>query len=211
MAAASASLRLVHIGRLQQIIFTLGPFPLAAFAPCLRAGRVPELATALSSGRIGYEAAYLLSRVVTPATAKDWICRAERRTVKHLREEVEAAELLIRMGLGRDQPPLDEPSLGVMFELEQCIASGDFGRSGDNKAGDCSEREPAGTKDGRGERWYAGQMSGVRRAASGAIFTALTKGAPRPSRPGRASLGASDAPGRCGSGGEHAFRREGKG
>ncbi|HEX6273260.1 MAG TPA: hypothetical protein VFZ53_09475 [Polyangiaceae bacterium] len=54
-----------------------------------RAARVPELAAALSKGRIGYEAAYLLSRVVTQATAEAWIARAERRTLKHLREEVE--------------------------------------------------------------------------------------------------------------------------
>jgi hypothetical protein len=130
-----------------------------------RAGRVPELATALSSGRIGYEAAYLLSRVVTPPTVREWLRHAERRTVKHLREEVEAAELLIRMGLGRDQAPLDEPSLDMMFELERCIASGDLGRAGDNKAFDCSKCEPAEANDERREGWHAGQMSGVPRAA----------------------------------------------
>jgi hypothetical protein len=130
-----------------------------------RTGRVPELATALSSGRLGYEAAYLLSRVVTPKTADEWIRRAERRTVKNLREEVDAAELLIRMGLGRDQSPLDDQSLEPLFELERCMASGDlFGRAGDTKAGDCSEREPA-EADERAERWHTGQMSGVRRAA----------------------------------------------
>jgi hypothetical protein len=102
-----------------------------------RAGRVPELATALSSGRVGYEAAYLLSRVVTPKTAGEWIRRAEQRTVKHLREEVEAAELLIRMGLGRDQRPLDGESLDKLFELERSIVSGDlFGRASSAWAGD---------------------------------------------------------------------------
>jgi hypothetical protein len=91
-----------------------------------RAARVPDLATALSSGRIGYEAAYLLSRVVTPRTVEEWIHRAEQRTVKHLREEVGAAELLIRMGLGRDQSPLDEASLEPLFELERRIVSGEL-------------------------------------------------------------------------------------
>ncbi|HVR18334.1 MAG TPA: HNH endonuclease, partial [Polyangiaceae bacterium] len=107
-----------------------------------RAARVPELATALSNGRIGYEAAYLLSRVVTPATAEEWIRRAEQRTVKHLREEVEAADLLIRMGDGRDQLPLDEQSLDVLFELERVIVSGDlFGRARDSWAGEGTERK----------------------------------------------------------------------
>jgi hypothetical protein len=125
-----------------------------------RAARVPELATALASGRVGYEAAYLLSRVVTAKTVEEWIRRAEQRTVKHLREEVEAAELLMRMGLGRDQAPLDEQSLEPLFELERCIVSGElFGRAGDTKAGDCSGREVVGAND---ERGGAGQMSGVR-------------------------------------------------
>jgi hypothetical protein len=56
----------------------------------VRAARVPELGAALASGRVGYEAAYLISRIVTPATVTEWIHRAECRTVKHLREEVEA-------------------------------------------------------------------------------------------------------------------------
>jgi hypothetical protein len=91
-----------------------------------RAVRVPELASAVSSGRLGYEAAYLLSRVVTPKTVAEWIRRAEMRTVKHLREEVEAAELFVRMGLAIDQPPLDEKTLGELFELERSIVSGDL-------------------------------------------------------------------------------------
>ena len=124
-----------------------------------RAGRVPELATALASGCIGYEAAYLLSRVVTPVTATEWIRRAERRTVKHLREEVEAAELLIRMGLGRDQPPLDDRSLDELFELERCIVSGDlFGRTRDSWAGEGTKSQ---ARDGS-------QMSGTVSASDGA-------------------------------------------
>jgi hypothetical protein len=121
-----------------------------------RAGRVPELATALSSGRVGYESAYLLSRVVTPKTASEWIRRAECRTVKHLRQEVEAAELLIRMGQERDQLPLDEQSLDTLFELERSIVSGDlFGRTSNAWAGDDTG---ARARDG-------GQMSGGRRRA----------------------------------------------
>jgi hypothetical protein len=121
-----------------------------------RAGRVPELATALSSGRVGYESAYLLSRVVAPKTVDEWLRRAEGRTVKHLRQEVEAAELLIRMGLGRDQLPLDEQSLDTLFELERSIVSGDlFGRTSNAWAGD----------DTKGEARGGGQISGGRRQA----------------------------------------------
>ncbi|HVR20054.1 MAG TPA: HNH endonuclease signature motif containing protein, partial [Polyangiaceae bacterium] len=116
-----------------------------------RAARMPELATALSSGRIGYESAYLLSRVVTPTTAEQWIRRAEQRTVKHLREEVDAAELLIRMGDGREQLPLDEQNLDTLFELERSIVSGDlFGRIRDSSAGEGAKSK---TRD-------ASQMSG---------------------------------------------------
>jgi hypothetical protein len=127
-----------------------------------RAARVPELAAALSSGRIGYEAAYLLSRVVTHATANEWIARAERRTVKHLRQEVEAAELLIRMGNGREQRPLDEQSLEILFELERGIVSGDgFGRARDSSAGEGANRKAH----------SASQMSGAVSATNGANET----------------------------------------
>jgi hypothetical protein len=122
-----------------------------------RTGRVPELASALVSGRIGYEAAYLLSRVATAATVGEWIRRAEQRTVKHLREEVEAVELLIRMGLGPDQGPLDEQSLEALFELERAIVSGDWleGRNGEAQA-DCA----------KSRRHDRGQMSGTLSAAA---------------------------------------------
>jgi hypothetical protein len=121
-----------------------------------RAARVPELGAALASGRVGYEAAYVLSRIVTSATVAEWIDRAERRTVKHLREEVEAVELLIRMGQGRDQAPLDEESLAELFELERLIVSGEWvGRTRDSWAGEGTKSQ---ARDGS-------QMSGGRRAA----------------------------------------------
>ena len=124
-----------------------------------RAARVPELAEALASGRIGYEAAYLLSRVATSKTAEEWIRRAERRTVKHLKEEVDAAEFLIRMGQGREERPLDEESLDALSELERCIVSGDlFGRDREAWAGEGTKRETRGRQMSGG----ASQISGVR-------------------------------------------------
>jgi hypothetical protein len=104
-----------------------------------RAGRLPELGSALASGRVGYEAAYLLSRVATAKTIAEWIRRAERRTVRHLKEEVEAVELLIRMGEGRDQAPLDEACLEPFFELERQIASGELVGVGDGKTSAASQ------------------------------------------------------------------------
>jgi hypothetical protein len=107
-----------------------------------RAARVPELANALASGRVGYESACLLSRVATAETVEDWLSRAEQRTVKHLREEVEAAELLIRFGQGRDQRPIDEQSLHELFEFERGIVSGDWveGHDGSQMSGTVSAR-----------------------------------------------------------------------
>jgi hypothetical protein len=124
-----------------------------------RAARVPELATALSAGRIGYEAAYLLSRVVTPSTAEEWLRRAERRTVKHLHEEVNAAELLMRMGEPREQRPLDDASLDALFELERSIVSGDWvGQARDSWAEDAPPCEST-----RGQMSGAVARSGARR------------------------------------------------
>jgi hypothetical protein len=121
-----------------------------------RAGRLRELASALATGRLGYEAAYLLSRVATASTVEAWIRRAEQRTVKHLREEVDAAELMVRKGHGRDQLPLDEASMNELFELERCIASGDLlggnaagdGARGGNWAGDGAKRDGGGQMSG---------------------------------------------------------------
>jgi hypothetical protein len=56
------------------------------------------------------------------------------------------------MGLGRDQPPLDDRSLCELFELERCIVSGEMIEGTDSAKGDGSER------------WHAGQLSGGRKA-----------------------------------------------
>jgi hypothetical protein len=129
-----------------------------------RASRVPELAGALSSGRVGYEAAYLLSRVVTPRTAEPWIRRAEQRTVKHLREDVEAAELLMRVAREREPLPLDEDCLDELFELERWIMSGDWlGRTGDPWVADWlgRDRDSWAADGAKSKAQGAGQMSGA--------------------------------------------------
>ena len=62
-----------------------------------RAARLPQVAEALVTGRVGFEAANLVARVAAPRTVEAWLTRASQRTVKHLREEVEIAELLARL------------------------------------------------------------------------------------------------------------------
>ncbi len=94
-------------------------------ALAVRAVDMPAIAAALSGGIIGYEAAYLVSRVATPVTVEAWVARARERTVKHLREEVEAAELFGRFGLGREVWPPDDATMTEFFELERRIVSGE--------------------------------------------------------------------------------------
>ena len=56
-----------------------------------------EVEAALMGGRIGYEAAALVARVCGRATEAAWVARAEGRTVKLLREEIDAVELVARV------------------------------------------------------------------------------------------------------------------
>ncbi len=65
-------------------------------ALAVRAAMLPQLRDALVTNRIGQASARLISRVAAPGTVTAWIERAERRTVKHLREEVQIAEMIIR-------------------------------------------------------------------------------------------------------------------
>ena len=78
---------------------------------------------ALGAGEIGYEAALLISRVATAETADAWVGRARARTVKHLGEEVRAAELSRDIG-GRVTPPSEE-TVREIRQLESRVLSGD--------------------------------------------------------------------------------------
>ncbi len=73
---------------------------------------------ALGSGKVGYESALALTRVATEATAEAWVERAKQRTVKHLLEEVRAAELA-----GIAAPPSNE-TLQAAHELETQLLEG---------------------------------------------------------------------------------------
>jgi hypothetical protein len=58
-----------------------------------RLDKLTFLADALDRGELGYEAARLVASVATCATVEAWVERARERTVRHLREEIDAAEL----------------------------------------------------------------------------------------------------------------------
>jgi hypothetical protein len=88
--------------------------------------RLPELGVALDSGAIGYETARLVARVATPETIEAWIDRAKRRTWKHLREEVDAVELSMRLGDEGPFLPPGEEELAAMAALERAALSGEL-------------------------------------------------------------------------------------
>lgn len=77
---------------------------------------------ALRSGRLRLEAALLISRVASRDTIAAWIERAEVRTVKYLREEVQAAEFARTAG-GDGAPPSEE-QLRAFARAESLLLSG---------------------------------------------------------------------------------------
>ena len=88
--------------------------------------RLPEVAHALDAGDLGFEAARLVARVADRSTVDAWLDRAARRTVKHLREEVEAAESIARANgddHGRLAPP-DASTLTAYLDLERAMLDG---------------------------------------------------------------------------------------
>jgi hypothetical protein len=93
----------------------------------LRLEKLPGVAAALGAAQIGVEAASQLVRIATPSTEAAWVERARRRTIKHLREEVAAAQTAVRLAGESDCPP-PEPSDMLAFQaLEQAVVSGRLG------------------------------------------------------------------------------------
>jgi len=85
--------------------------------------QLPGVEDALVSRKIGACAAGLVARVAGPTTAQAWVERATARSVKLLREEVEAVELLARAE-GRDvrrfEPP-DEALVEEVHDVERAV------------------------------------------------------------------------------------------
>jgi hypothetical protein len=97
---------------------------LAKRALALRLEKLPRVALALGSGQLGVEAAAQLVRVATRATEAAWVERARRRTIKHLREEVAAALIAVRVSGEVDCPPPATAELDAFHELERAVVSG---------------------------------------------------------------------------------------
>jgi hypothetical protein len=97
---------------------------LARRSLALRLEKLPRVAAALGAGHVGVEAALQVVRVATASTQVAWVERARRRTIKHLREEVAAALIAVRMSGEADCPPPVEAEMAAFHELEQAVVSG---------------------------------------------------------------------------------------
>jgi hypothetical protein len=87
---------------------------------------MPEIGEAIEAGELGFEAAMLVGRVANPDTAPAWIDRAKRRTIKHLREEVEAVQLRSRVNDEASlEPPTDE-ELEEVEDFERAVGRGEM-------------------------------------------------------------------------------------
>jgi len=88
-----------------------------------RLSRLAQVEAALVGGRIGYEAATLIARVCGTANEAAWVARAEGRTVKLLREELDAVEMLARVdGVAVDLlGPPDEDTMADMHAVERGV------------------------------------------------------------------------------------------
>jgi len=93
-------------------------------ALALRLEKLPRVAEALGAGQIGVEAAVQLVRVAVPGTEVAWVERARQRTIKHLREEVAAALIAVRMSGEAECPPPVDGEMHAFHELEQAVVSG---------------------------------------------------------------------------------------
>jgi HAMP domain-containing protein len=93
-------------------------------ALALRLEKRPRVAEALAAGQIGVEAAVQLVRVATSGTEAAWVERAQQRTIKHLREEVAAALVAVRLSGEADCLPPMDAEMDAFRELEQAVVSG---------------------------------------------------------------------------------------
>jgi hypothetical protein len=99
-----------------------------------RRGReLPRLHHAVNARELGYEAARLVASVASRETVESWVQRARERTVKHLREEVDAAQMLGRVGMGMTMAPPAVTTMDAIAELERRIVTGAAIQSGESQ------------------------------------------------------------------------------
>ena len=113
---------------------------LARRSLALRLERLPRVAVALGAGKIGVEAALQVVRVATPNTENEWVERARRRTIKHLREEVAAARVAVRCSREADCLPPTDDEMNAFHRLEQAVVSG---RASERSEADSLQPEPS--------------------------------------------------------------------
>src|SRR3982751_360659 len=89
-----------------------------------RARVMPELKEAVCARGLGFEGARLVAAVASRETVKAWVERAGERTVKHLREEVDAAEMLGRLGVDENMWPPDDKTMDAIAAMERSVVSG---------------------------------------------------------------------------------------
>lgn len=105
----------------------------------LRLESLPSVSAALGTAQIGVEAALQLVRIATPKTEAAWIERARKRTIKHLREEVSAALMAVRLAGEIDCLPPENDEMAAVHALEQAVVSGRLGLpANDGQAADGS-------------------------------------------------------------------------
>jgi len=138
---------------------------------------LPEVAVALEAGVIGFEAARLVCRVAERRTVQAWLERATRRTVKHLREEVECVESIARANGERQRgpEPPDEETVAAYFELQSAMLDGRVARAIAN-AGAC-EDVVRGQMSVEPQSADGGQMSVEPQSADGGQMSVDTQGA----------------------------------
>ena len=89
-----------------------------------RVDKLPRLALAIEARELGYEAARLVAVVAVPETEEAWVARARERTVRHLREEVDAVQMLGRLSGRRAMLPPSDGTMNRIATVESTIVSG---------------------------------------------------------------------------------------
>jgi len=89
-----------------------------------RARSMPRLREAVNGRELGFEAARLVAGVASRETVEAWVTRARVRTVKHLREEVDAAEMLGRLGIEPQRRPPEEATIAELAAIERRVVTG---------------------------------------------------------------------------------------
>jgi hypothetical protein len=173
-----------------------------------RVAALPEIRDAVTDGRLGFETAGLVARVAGRGNVDAWIARAEDRTVKLLREEIEAAEMMARVSGSRaTMGPPDEDTMASLYDVERSALESVRQMRSHSTAGQMSgARSEVDPRDDSDSQMSGGQMSGgvplrMSLRSDLAEFWRTLEGIHRKLEPGTLGVGARRAPsgGRAGA------------